>query len=193
MLLNVLGLVVGVYATLSSMSLLTLLGTILAIRCCSRVPTSLCRALLGNNPIYRNHTSRKKDKENEEKEDEKIVEFALGKVIENLFLGMIALALLVFGISLFGSPFFAPLGISILVAKIFSLGGGVLALLEVIANIMFGSRANMYDAQIEFIGGKSLQYAGQGEKTVEKKTGITIKIESELKMDSNVLRRGEEL
>lgn len=193
MLLNVLGLVVGVYATLSSMSLLTLLGTILAIRCCSRVPTSLCRALLGNNPIYRNHTSRKKDKENEEKEDEKIVEFALGKVIENLFLGMIALALLVFGISLFGSPFFAPLGISILAAKIFSLGGGVLALLEVIANIMFGSRANMYDAQIEFIGCKSLQYAGQGEKTVGKKTGITIKIESELKMDSNVLRRGEEL
>lgn len=56
-------------------------------------------------------------------------------------------------------------------AKIFSLGGGVLALLEMVANIIFGSRANMYDAQIEFIERKSLQYAGGDEenKTFAKK------------------------
>ena len=156
---------------------------------------SFCRALLGNNQIYQNRKN-KKDGQNEPKDQEeakKIVRSTVGKRLENVSLGVIALALLVFGISLFVFPFFAPLGISILAAKIFSLGGGVLALLEVIANIMFGSRANMYDAQIEFIGGKSLQYAGQGEKTVEKETGITIKIESELKMDSNVLQKGEEL
>ena len=51
----------------------------------------------------------------------------------------------------------------------------------------------MYDAQIEFIGGKSLQYAGENDKTVAKETGITIKIESEPKMDSHVFQKDEEL
>ena len=184
MLLTILGLLMGVYAILSSMPLLSLFGPILAIGCCCRAPVSLGRALLGNNQIYQNHKNKKED---EKKENEKIVESALNKVFENISLGMIALALLLFGISPFGCPFFAHLGISALVAKIFSLGGGVLALLEMVANIIFGSRANMYDAQIEFIEGENLQYAG-GDKeneTVAKKTGITIKIELSMNSDAN--------
>lgn len=195
-LLNILGLLIGVYATFSSMQLLSLLGAILAIRCCVGVPVSFGRALLGNNQIYQNRKNEKdcKDEQKYKEEDKKIVEAKLNKVFENISLGMIALALLGFGISFFGSSFFAPLGISVLAAKIFSLGGGVLALLEMVANIIFGSRANMYDAQIEFIEGKSLQYAGGDEEneTVAKKTGITIKIESEPKMDSNILKPKDE-
>lgn len=189
-LLNIIGSAIGVYATLSSMPLLSLLGVILLIGCCFRIYASFCRALLGNNQIYQNRKNQE-DGKNEPKDQEeakKIVRSTVGKRLENISLGVIALALLVFGISLFVFPFFAPLGISILAAKIFSLGGGVLALLEVIANIMFGSRANMYDAQIEFIEWKSWQYAGEGEQTVEKETGITIKIESDPKMDSYIFQ-----
>ena len=189
-LLNIIGSAIGVYATLSSMPLLSLLGGILLIGCCFRIYASFCQALLGNNQIYQNRKNQE-DGKNEPKDQEeakKIVRSTVGKRLENASSGMIALALLAFGISLFVFPFFVHLGISILAAKIFSLGGGVLALLEVIANIMFGSRANMYDAQIEFIGGTSLQYAGQGEKTVEKETGITIKIESDPKMDSYIFQ-----
>ncbi|MBQ9491649.1 MAG: hypothetical protein IJU86_02605 [Firmicutes bacterium] len=194
-LLNIIGSAIGVYAALSSMHLLYLLGLILLIRCCFCMYASFCRTLLGNNQIYQNRKN-KKDGKNEPKDQEeakKIVRSTVGKRLEDISLGVIALALLVFGISLFGSPLFAPLGISILAAKIFSLGGGVLALLEMVANLMFGSRANMYDAQIEFIGGKSLQYAGENDKTVAKETGITIKIESEPKMDSHVFQKDEEL
>ena len=194
-LLNIIGSAIGVYAALSSMPLLSLLGVILLIGCAFRIYALFFRALLGNNQIYQNRKNKKDDK-NEQKDQEegkKIVRATVGKRLENVSLGAIALALFGFGISLFVSPFFAPLGISVLAAKIFSLGGGVLALLEMVANIMFGSRANMYDAQVEFIGGKSLQYAGKNDKTVEKETGITIKIEPECKMDSNVSRKDEEL
>lgn len=99
-LLNILGLLIGVYTTFSSMPLLSLLGAILAIRCCLGVPVSFDRALLGNNQIYQNRKNEKdcKDEQKYKEEDKKIVESTLNKVFENISLGMIPLALLGFGI-----------------------------------------------------------------------------------------------
>ena len=72
------------------------------------------------------------------------------KIFENMSLGIVALGLFGFGISLFVFPaFFASLGVHILFFKTISLIAAFLFSLATVTKIQFGSRADIYDSKIE--------------------------------------------